>query len=179
MARQKLSGMTPEEFKDHKRKQANARKRKQRANDKEARKMAKAKAILSPGEPEVVRLADDLVSLPLSARVPLMATWQRENKQKFPIEQTGLGPNEGEAYADFAKRRDRERDLMLTRFYADDHIAREKARARRKVSEAKEANEAARLGINVFEYQKRKRIAAASKARTTRELKRVMEKTAA
>lgn len=175
MARQKLSGMTPDEIKDHKRKQANARKQKQRAKDKEARKMAKAKAILSPNDPEVVQFADDILGFPLSARVPLMATWQKENKQKFPIAKVGLGPNEGEAYADFAKRRDRERDLTLTRFYADDHIAREKARLRRKVSERKEADEAARLGVTVFEFRKRKKIT----AKKSRELKRVGESVAA
>lgn len=179
MGRQKLSGMTPDEIKDHKRKQANSRKQKQRAKDKEARKMAKANAILTPTDPEVVKFADDILCVPLRVRVPFMAKWQRENKQKFPIEQAGLGPNEGEAYADFAKRRDRERDLMLTRFYADDHIARDKARLRRKASEKKEADEAARLGITVFEYQKRKKIAATSKARTARELLRVAEKVAA
>ncbi|SFH22989.1 hypothetical protein [Ensifer sp. OV372] len=179
MARQKLGGMTPDEIKAHKNEQARLRMEKMRNEQKKERKMAKAKAILSPNDPEVVKFADDILSLPLSARVPLMAIWQRENKQKFPIEQVGLGPDAGEEYADFAKRRDRVRDLMLTRFYADDHIAREKARDRRKKSEKKEADEAARLGLTVFEFQKQKKMTAASKARKARELQRLSEKVAA
>lgn len=175
MARQKLGGMTPDEIHEHKRKQANARKQKQRAKDKEARKMAKAKAILSPNDPEVITFADDILGIPLSARVPLMAIWQRDNKQKFPVERVGYGPEEGEEYADFAKRCLRARDLMLTRFFADDHISREKAALRRKISEKKEAAEAARLGITVFEFRSQKK----TKARKARELQRVAEKVAA
>jgi hypothetical protein len=179
VARQKLSGMTPDEITEHKRMLANARKQKQRAKEQEERKMAKAKSILSPNDLEVMQFADDILGIPLHARIPLMAIWQRDNRQKFPIEQVGLGPGDGEDYADFAKRRDRARDLMLTRFYADDHIAREKAALRRKKSEKKEAEEAARLGLTLFEFQKRKKIAAVSKARKARELQRVAEKAAA
>ncbi|MBD9493188.1 hypothetical protein [Ensifer sp. ENS01] len=182
MARQNLSGMTPEERKDHKRKQGNERKRKQRKNEKDEREMAKKKALFTPECPEVVELADGILDLPLTARIPIMAEWQRHYKQKFPLEADG-SMRPGETHEACTARRRRNRDLALTRFYADDYFARGKARVRKKKFDEKEADEAARLGITVFELQKRKKIgswkAEKEASQHSREIDRLARKIAA
>ncbi len=158
MARQNLSGMTPEERKDHKRKQGNKRKQKQRESEKKEREMAKKKALFFPGSPEVVEFVDGILELPLRAKVELIAAWQREYKQKLPVEPFD-GTKPGESSEDYWVRKNRNRDLELAKMLAFDYFGRQKAANRKKVFNDKEADEAARLGISVFELQKRKKIA--------------------
>ncbi len=179
MARQNLNGMTPDQVKAHKNEQARLRMEKMRDAQKKEREMAKKTEQLTPNSPEVVEFVDEILGLPLRARVPLMAEWQRHYKQKLPVEQVGLSPASGETYPEFAKRREKERDLMLTRFFADDYIARGKAADRKKAFNAQEAKEAEHLGITVFELQKRRKIAAAAEARKARAVERLAQKQAA
>jgi hypothetical protein len=177
MGRQNLSDMTPDERRDHKRKQANVRKQRQRNTEKKEREMAKKKILLSPDSPEVVELADAIIDLPLTARIPIMAEWQRHYKQKFPIEADGpMSP--GETHVAYAARRVRNRDLWLTRFYADDYFARDKARVRKRMYDDAEAAEAARLGISVFEHQKAKKLVAWKVAKETSQKTREVERLA-
>ncbi|MCY1375968.1 hypothetical protein D9M68_899480 [compost metagenome] len=119
-----------------------------------------------------------MTELPLGAKIGLVAAWQREYKQKLPVEPFE-GPKSGESSEDYWSRKNKHRDLELAKMLAFDYFGRQKASERRKKSAKKEADEATRLGITVFEYQKRKKLAAASKARTARELQRVAEKVAA
>lgn len=179
MVRQNLAAMTPDQVKAHKNEQARLRMEKMRDARKKEREMAKKMELLTPNSPEVVEFVEAILTLPLPQRVPRLAAWQRDNKQKLPMEQVGLGPDAGELYEDFAKRRDKERDLMLTRFYADDYFARKKAAGRKKEFNDKEAAEADRLGITVFELQKRRKIAAAAEAKKARAVERLAQKQAA
>lgn len=97
--------------------------------------------------------------MPLRAKVELIAAWQRDYKQKLPVEPFG-GPKPGESSEDYWVRKNRNRDLELAKMLAFDYFGRQKAAKRKKLFNDKEADEAARLGITVFELQKRKKIAA-------------------
>lgn len=177
MPRQNLSGMTPEERTAHKREQANARKQKQRKEEKDEREMAKKRAMLTTTSPEVVEFVSEVEGLPLSAKVELVAEWQREYKQKLPVEP--FVPVSGESSEDYWSRKNRLRDLELAKILAVDHFANEKAAARKRAFNQREAAQASKLGITVYELQRRRKIAAwkakkedAQKAREVERLER-------
>lgn len=182
MARQNLSAMTPEERTAHRRNKANDRKRKQRKNEKDEREMAKKRAMFTPTSPEVVEFVKEIDALPLSAKVELVAHWQREQKQKLPVE-VFVGPKAGESSEDYWTRKNTAGNLGLAKIFAEDHFAAEKSAARKKKFNEGEATEAARLGITVFELQRRKKIAASKAkkeaAQKVREVERLERKAAA
>lgn len=181
MARQNLSGLTPEEVKAHKNEQARLRMVKMREKQKEEREMAKKRAMLTPTSPEVVEFVNEIDGLPLAAKVELVAEWQREYKQKLPVE--AFVPNPGETSEDYWSRKNRLRDLELAKMLAVDHFAREKAAVRKRAFNEREAADAAKLGLTVYEFQKRKKIAAwkAKKvaAQEAREVERLARREAA
>lgn len=182
MARQNLSGLTPEEVKAHKNEQARLRMEKMRGQRKKDREMAKKSAMLTPTSPEVVEFVDEIEGLPLSAKVELVAHWQREQKQQLPVEPF-LGPISGETSEDYWSRKNKARDLGLAKMLAVDHFASEKAAVRKKRFNEVEAADAAKLGITVYELQQRKKTAAwkAKKEATqkAREVERLVRREAA
>ncbi|KAB2658802.1 hypothetical protein F9K94_00965 [Brucella tritici] len=158
MARQNLSGMTPEERADHKRKQAADRKRNQRKKQKEEREMARMRATLTSSSPEVIEFVNEIDDLPFRAKVELIAEWEREFKQKLPVKM--FEPIPGEPSENYWSRKNRIRDLELAKMLASGHLERKKASARKKAFNDSEAEKAAQLGLTVYEYQKRKKVAA-------------------
>lgn len=178
MARQNLSGLTPAEVKAHKNKQAKARMAKMRAPKKEEREMAKRAALLTSASPDVVEFIAEIDDLPLSAKVELIAAWEREQKQTLPVEPfAGVLPDESSE--DYWRRKLHARDLHLAKALAHDFIGRKKAGSRKSKFNGKQATEAQRLGITVFELQQRRKTAALDVARKQRELERLARKEAA
>lgn len=178
MARQNLSGLTPEEVKAHKNKQAKDRMAKMRKARKDERDMAKKNTLLIPTSPEVTEFLTLTEGFKIAALTEAVAAWEREYKQRLPLEPLAdRKPDETtEAYW---TRSNRQRDLSLAKMFASDFYARQKAAARKKEFDAKEAREAKRLGITVFKLQKRRKIAAAVEAKKAREVQRLAEKEAA
>lgn len=173
MARQDLSGLTPAEVKAHKNEQAKARMAKMRAAKKEEREMAKKKELLTPSSPEVVEFLAMTEGYKLTALVEAVAIWEREYKQRLPIASLS------DDVSPFGPEGLRHRDLSLATILADGFFARQKAKERKKVFDAKETLEAKRQGITVFELQKRRKIAASVKAKKAREVQRLGDKIAA
>lgn len=173
MARQNLSGLTPDEVKAHKNKQAKDRMAKMRKARKDERNMAKKKTLLTPTSPEVIEFLALTERFKIAALTEAVAAWEREYKQRLPI-----SPLPADV-SPFGPEGLRHRDLGLAKMLAHDFYARQKAAARKKVFDAKEANEAKRLGITVFELQKRRKIAAAVEAKKAREVQRLADKEAA
>ncbi|PYE88054.1 hypothetical protein [Phyllobacterium leguminum] len=158
MARKDLSGLTPAELKTYKNKQARLRMKKMREKEKQKRDLAKTSSILTPTSPDVIEFITEIEMLPLAAKVELVAAWEREYKQQLPVEPVaGMLP--GEAHADYEARNKRHRDLALAQMLAFDFYTREKAAARKKAYEVRQAAEAARLGITVYQLQHRRKIA--------------------
>jgi hypothetical protein len=173
MARQDLSGLTPAEVKAHKNKQAKDRMAKMRAAKKEEREMAKKKELLTPTSPDVVEFLAITEGYKLTALVEAVAIWEREYKQRLPIAPLP------EDVSPFGPEGKRHRDIGLAKMLADGFFERQKAAARKKVFDAKQAAEADRFGITVFELQKRRKISASIKAKKAREVQRLADKIAA
>lgn len=173
MARQNLSGLTPEEVKAHKNKQAKDRMAKMRKARKDERDMAKKKILLTPASPEVVEFLTLTQGFKIAALTEAVAAWEREYKQRLPV-----SPLPADV-SPFSPEGLRYRDLGLAKMLAQDFYARQKAAARKKIFDAKEANEAKRLGITVFQLQKRKKIAASVEAKKAHEVQRLSQKEAA
>lgn len=173
MARQDLSSLTPEEIKAHKNKQAKNRMAKMRAAKKEEREMAKKKELLSPTSPDVLEFLAMTEGYRLTALVEAVAIWEREYNQRLPIAPL---PDD---VSSFGPEGLRHRNLWLARMLADGFFDRQKAAARKKVFDAKQAGEAKRLGITVFELQKRREIAASVEAKKARALQQIAAKEAA
>ena len=173
MARMNLSGWTPEAIKARKHEQADARKKKQRRKDKEVREMAKKKVLLTPASPDVVEFMKLIEGLKLRALVEAVAAWERDYKQPFPL--APLPEN----VSPFGEEGMRHRDLGLAKILAHDFYGREKAADRKKAFDARDAAEANRLGITVFELRKRRKIALAADARKARAVERLARKQAA
>ncbi|KEQ08052.1 hypothetical protein [Pseudorhizobium pelagicum] len=178
MARMNLSDWTPEAKKARKKMQADERQRRKRQKEKEEREMAKKKDMLTPDSPEVVEFVDELRDLKFRDMIEPIAFWQREKRQRLPLDSSVL-PLPDETPAAYQARYEHHRQLCLAKFYSGDFYARQKAAVRKAQFDAKEASEAKRRGITVFELQKRRKIAAALEAKKARELDRVAQKAAA
>lgn len=164
MARQNLSGLTPAEVKAHKNEQAKARMAKMRAPKKKEREMAKKAALLTSTSPNVIEFIAAIDGLPLSAKVELIAAWEREQKQKLPVEPfAGILP--GESSEDYLRRKRHVRDLHLAKMLAHDYHTRKNASHRKRKFNKKQATDAQKLGITVFELQQRRKVAALDEAR--------------
>lgn len=159
MMRQNLSGMTLEEREAHRREQANERKRKQREKQKKEREMTKKLSVLTPNSPEVVEFVDALRGLKFSAMIEPIAMWEREYKQRLPID-SSVTALFGESNEDYQKRRYEHTQLCLARFYSLDFYGRQKAVVRRKAFDDRESAESVRFGITVYQLRNRKKIAA-------------------
>ncbi len=173
MARQDLSGLTPAEVKAHKNKQAKDRMAKMRAAKKEEREMAKKKELLTPSSPEVVEFLAITEGHKIAALTEAVAIWEREYKQRLPVAPL---PDD---VSPFGPEGLRHRDLGIAKMLAHGFFERQKAATRKKAFNAKEAAEAERFGITVFELQKRRKIAASVKAKKAREVQRLADKIAA
>ncbi|MDW9447445.1 hypothetical protein GOA58_07040 [Sinorhizobium meliloti] len=178
MARMNLSGWTPEAKKARKHEQADARKKKQRAKEKEEREMAKKKSLLTSNSPEVVEFVDELRGLKFRAMIEPIAYWEREHKQRLPVDSAVVAIS-GETPGEYQARNEHHRQLCLARFYSPDFYARQQAAERKKKFDLKEAREAKRLGITVFELRKQRKIAAAAEAKKARAVERLAQKQAA
>ncbi len=178
MKRMNLEGWTPEQKLARKATQADARKRKQRAKEKEKRDMAKKMAQHSSTSPAVLEFIDELRGLKFRDMIEPIAFWERENKQRLPLDSCIL-PDPGESRFEPAARKEHHRQLCLATFCSFDYYARQKAAARKKVFDDKQAAEADSLGITVFELQKRRKITASVTAKKARETRRLAEKIAA
>lgn len=173
MARQDLSGLTPAEVTAHKNKQAKARMAKMRSAKKEEREMAKKKELLTPTSPDVLEFLAITEGLKLGDLTKAVAIWERDHKQRLPLSPL---PDDISPFGPEGLRR---RDLGLAVILADGFFARQKAKERKKVFDAKEALEAKRRGITVFELQKRRKIAAAIEAKKARQVQLLADKIAA
>lgn len=173
MGRMNLSGWTPEAKKARAKLQAGARKQKQRAKEKEEREMAKKKELLTPTSPVVVEFLAITEGHKIAALTEAVAIWEREYKQRLPIAPL---PDD---VSPFGPEGLRHRDLGIAKMLAHGFFERQKAATRKKAFNAKEAAEAERLGITVFELQKRRKIAASVKAKKAREVQRLADKIAA
>lgn len=178
MARQDLSDLTPAEVKAYKNKQARNRMAKMRAVKKEEREMAKKKELLTENSPEAAEFIDDLRGLKFTDMIELIAAWERRYQQLLPIGSSVVAIP-GETHAEYHQRFEHHRQMALATFYSQDFYVRQKAKERKKVFDAKEAAEAKRLGITVFDLQKRRKIAAATEAKKAREIQRLASKQAA
>ena len=142
--------------------------------------MAKKRNTLTHTSPDVVEFIDAIVGLPLAARIELIAEWERMHKQSLPVEPfTAQKP--GESSEDYGARSNRYRDLLLARMLAVDFFKRRAAAARKKTFNDREAAEAARRGITVYELQREKKAAkssAALDAKKVRELDRLARRAA-
>ncbi|GGB03556.1 hypothetical protein GCM10011491_34660 [Brucella endophytica] len=159
MARKDLSKFTPAELKAYKNEQARLRMKKMRGKEKQERELAKASSILTPTSPDVIEFVTEIEMLPLAAKVELVAAWEREYKQRLPVEPV-VKRLPGETFEDYQARDKRHRDLVLAKMFAADFYARQKAAARKKAYDARQAAEAARLGITVSQLQYRRKMAA-------------------
>lgn len=173
MGRMNLDGWTPEAKKAREKMLADARKQKQRAKEKEERKMAKKKELLTLTSPAVVEFLAMTEGHKIAALTEAIAVWEREYKQRLPIAPLpdDLSP--------FGPEGLRHRDLGIAKILAGSFFERQKAATRKKSFNAKEAAEADRLGITVFELQKRRKIAAAIEAKKARQVQRLANKIAA
>ncbi|AEH79584.1 hypothetical protein SM11_chr2330 [Sinorhizobium meliloti SM11] len=178
MARQDLSGLTPAEVKAHKNEQARLRMAKMREAKKEEREMAKKKDMLTANSPEVLEFVDELHGLKFRAMIEPIAYWEREHKQRLPVD-SAVVAIPGETPGEYQARNEHHRQLCLARFYSPDFYARQQAAERKKKFDVKEAREAERLGITVFELQKRRKIDAAVAAKKARAMERLAQKEAA
>ncbi|WP_162911159.1 hypothetical protein [Shinella zoogloeoides] len=180
MGRMNLSGWTPEAIAARKQQQANDRQKRKRAKEKEERDMAKKKEVLTESSPEVVEFVDDLRGLKFVGMIELIAAWERRYKQPFPIGSSVVAIP-GETHAEYHERFEHHRQMALAKFYSQDFYARQKAKERKKAFDTKEAMEAKRAGISVFELQKRRKIAAAAaaEAKKARQVQRLADKIAA
>lgn len=173
MGRMNLDGWTPEARKAREKMLADARKQKQRAKEKEEREMAKKKALLTSTSPEVVEFLTMTIDYKIAALTEAIAIWEREYQQPLPIAPL---PDD---VSPFGPEGLRHRDLGIAKMLADGFFARQKAKERKNAFDAKEAAEAKRQGITVFELQKRRKIAAAIEAKKAREVQRLTDKIAA
>lgn len=178
MGRMNLSGWTPEAIAARKQQQANDRQKRKRAKEKEERDMAKKKEVLTESSPEVVEIVNFLREWKFKDMIEPIAKWERHHKQALPIGSSVVAIP-GETYADYHKRFEHHRQMALAKFYSQDFFARQKAKERKNAFDNKEALEAQRAGITVFELQKRRKIAAAADAKKDRQVQRLADKIAA
>ncbi|AOF89554.1 hypothetical protein [Sinorhizobium sp. RAC02] len=105
---------------------------------------------------ELYELADELLQMRLLAAIELVANWQRETRRMFPALFTEPRAEHETAQA-YAVRREKAQRFGLIRLMAADHIKSAGNRRRKATFNAKEANEAAAIGMEVDEYQKHKK----------------------
>ncbi|UXT48170.1 hypothetical protein FY136_02570 [Agrobacterium tumefaciens] len=135
MARMNLSGLTPEEKKARKARQADDRKKKQRAKEKAEREMAKMKNVLTPASPEVVEFLALVEGFKIAALTEAVGAWERDYKQPLPVAPlpTGVSP--------FGPEGMRHRDLELAKMLACDFYPRRNAAERKKARGRKRLSE--------------------------------------
>jgi hypothetical protein len=154
MPRPRLN-LTPEDRLERIRMQNSARQERKRLKEKEE-KMAQMVAAEMAEIAELSELADELLQMRLAAAIEVVATWQRENRRRFPalFTEPRAACETMEAYS---VRRENARRFVLIRLMAVDHVKSVGNRRRKATFHQKELEEAAALGMTVDAYQKHKR----------------------
>lgn len=154
MPRPRLN-LTPDERRERNRLQVNERQERKRFKEKE-KKMNQKLAAEMAEIAELYELAGELLELPLSAAIEVVATWQCENRRPFPALFTDPKADYETSKAYYA-RREKARKFGLIRFMAVDHVKSVGNRRRKATFNDNEAKEAAVLGMTVDAYQKHKK----------------------
>ncbi len=157
MPRPRLN-LTPEQRRERTRLQASARQARKRLKEEEAKMTERVTAELAEIA-ELYELADELLQLKLPAAIEVVANWQRETRRMFPALYTDPRAEHETAQA-YAVRREKAQRFCLIRLMAVDHLETVGKRRRKATFNAKEASEAAALGMKVDAYHKHKKLTA-------------------
>ncbi|WP_320202361.1 hypothetical protein [Agrobacterium rosae] len=171
MPRPRLN-LTPDERRERNRLQVNERQERKRFKEKEKKMNQKVAAEMAEIA-ELYELAGELLELPLSASIEVVAMWQRENRRPFPALFTDPRADHETSQAYYV-RREKARKFGLIRFMAVDHVKNAGDRRRKATFNNNEAKEAAALGITVDAYRKRK-----TSARLTGKMEKIVADRAA